>query len=412
MSLSNIATFTFDKSTSNLLFLAPIHSFRHVTTQGTHQEAMVISQRHVGIGTSTPSYSLDVQGDANISSNLYISGTLYAPSVTGISYFGGSLVRTTEVVATETKTVFTLNVDGIYDFAESDAHVYVNGLKLGYMSAIQNDYMLSYTQSGTTTTVTITLTEAVLQGDVVEISLGQPILGTRAISNLEVIRNVGIGVSVPSARLHITGGTNTLPSIRMGSGSLLSSATAGSLEYDGKALYMTPNTVVGRGELPVYHAYRYAIDGSAMGLTIADYFPANSSINLESSGFYEFDAMCYFSKATAGTLTWAWEFSSAVEFARSYFVSNDVGGFTNTSSTGAPVMGHVAQRTTTSVTHEATSSLANDSYHVYHFKAYVMTSNACNARLRVTCSAGTVTPRTGSFYKVRNIGVNSGNFAA
>jgi hypothetical protein len=186
----------------------------------------------------------------------------------------------------------------------------------------------------------------------------------------------------------------------------------GSLEYDGQALYMTPNVVAGRGELPVYHAYRYATDGSALGSSIADFFPGNSSLSLQANSFYEFDSLCYFSKSSAGTLTWTWEFSSSVEVARSYFVSNDVGGFTTTSSTGAAVTGHVAQRTTTSVSHAATSSLANDSYHVYHFKAYVMTNNACNARLRVACSAGTITPKTGSFYKVRNVGVTSGNFAA
>lgn len=188
MSLSNFATFAFDKSTSNLRFTAPKHSFSHLTTQGTYQDALTISRQNIGIGTSTPNYKLDVYGQANISSNLYVSGTLFAPSVSGISYLGGTLARTTEIVSSPSKSIFTVNVSGVHEFTEDDVHIFVNGLKLGHISENSTDYSVSYVQEALSTSVTISLVEPTVEGDVVEISLSQPFVVNTSNTSNEVVK--------------------------------------------------------------------------------------------------------------------------------------------------------------------------------------------------------------------------------
>jgi hypothetical protein len=72
----------------------------------------------------------------------------------------------------------------------------------------------------------------------------------------------------------------------------------------------------------------------------------------------------------------------------------------------------IAQRNTTSVAHAATLQLSNNTYARFNFKVHVITTLACNMRLRVTSSAGTVTPQAGSFYYVRELPVTTGAFAA
>ncbi|MCM2353917.1 MAG: hypothetical protein NDI63_09915, partial [Pseudobdellovibrio sp.] len=54
--------------------------------------------------------------------------------------------------------------------------------------------------------------------------------------------NMGIGVTAPSARLHIVSGTTALAPLKLTSGALTSTAQAGAVEYDGANLYFTDGT--------------------------------------------------------------------------------------------------------------------------------------------------------------------------
>lgn len=60
------------------------------------------------------------------------------------------------------------------------------------------------------------------------------------IGNIIVSGNIGVGTTQIAAVLHLGAGTSTVPPIRMTSGSLLTSATAGAIEYDGTVFTMTP----------------------------------------------------------------------------------------------------------------------------------------------------------------------------
>jgi hypothetical protein len=224
--------------------------------------------------------------------------------------------------------------------------------------------------------------------------------------------NIGIGTTTPTAYLQFAAGTTAVSPLRFTSGANLTAATGGCVEYDGSSFYMTSTSASGRGEVVLQYSYRYTSTGSALGPTIADYFPASSSISLDAGGYYEIEAMCYFLKTTNGTITWTWAFSSAVTMARSQYQGCAVTGFTTTISTAAPITGVAVQQTTTALAHAATASLTTAVFHHYNFKVHVVTNLATNARLRITSSAGTVTPQAGSYYTVKKIGTNTGTFAA
>ncbi len=51
--------------------------------------------------------------------------------------------------------------------------------------------------------------------------------------------NIGIGLGSPTARLHLAAGTSALAPLRVSSGTLQSTPTAGAIEYDGSRLYLT-----------------------------------------------------------------------------------------------------------------------------------------------------------------------------
>lgn len=54
--------------------------------------------------------------------------------------------------------------------------------------------------------------------------------------------NMGIATSAPTARLHIAAGTSSTAPMKFSSGTLLSSAQSGALEYDGTNFYLTDST--------------------------------------------------------------------------------------------------------------------------------------------------------------------------
>jgi hypothetical protein len=169
------------------------------------------------------------------------------------------------------------------------------------------------------------------------------------------------------------------------------------------ALLCQENTTSGSGLITPNYGYLYTSTGSAIGSGIADYFPATSTVNLTASSIYDIEAVCYFLKSTAGTVTWTWVASSAPNMMNSYYTATAATGFTTTISTSAAITGIASIQTNTSLAHAATASLTTAVYHVHRFKGIIATNAATTLKLRVTSSAGTVTPQIGSYYLVRRI---------
>lgn len=101
MSLSNYATLYFDTSLSNFQYVAPTHTFQHLTSAGAYQDAVSIVGQKVGIGTSTPNFALDVHGNVNVSSSLYVYETLYTSNVLGIDVIAQNITACNMVFRNE-----------------------------------------------------------------------------------------------------------------------------------------------------------------------------------------------------------------------------------------------------------------------------------------------------------------------
>jgi hypothetical protein len=211
--------------------------------------------------------------------------------------------------------------------------------------------------------------------------------------------------------IQVSAGTNTVAPLKLTSGTNLTSAAAGAIEYDGSVYYQTGTTTLGRGYTPVTQHFKLTSDGSAIGPTIANFFGSSSGVALETSAYYELEAELFFTKTTAGTVTFTLTFSNAPISASAYYVGTPVGGVgtVGTSQTAA-----VIKSTSTATATPATGSLTTAVNHQYKISA-IFQANATTAgslNLQITSSAGTVTPLTLSNYKIRRIATaNVGTFA-
>lgn len=155
--------------------------------------------------------------------------------------------------------------------------------------------------------------------------------------------------------------------------------------------------------------------GAAIGPAIADVFTSPSSLVLEPTGVYEITGMIYFTKTTAGTVTWTPTFSSAPLFSEFEYTQSPVTGMTANAGAVVTALSGTAytQGTTASVAvlHSATS-LTTAVNHFIRFRHYVRMNLGGNWRIRATSSAGTITPLAGSYYSIRKVAASTGTFAA
>jgi len=227
--------------------------------------------------------------------------------------------------------------------------------------------------------------------------------------------NVGIGLTpAGTGLLELKAGTATVAPIELTSGTNLTSVSAGAIEYDGTNFYATPTigTTEQRGAISVIQQFVLSSNGSAFGAAIGNFFGSNSAVQLAATTTYFIEAYCYFLKTTAGTATWAALFSSAPTVAHATLEYTPVTGFTTSIITGAMVNAEATANAVANIAFAATASLTTAVYHVAKIRLFVTTNAATNLRFNVTQSAGTMTPQAGSWYTVRKVATNSGNFVA
>lgn len=209
--------------------------------------------------------------------------------------------------------------------------------------------------------------------------------------------------------LLLVAGTTTTAPLRFQSGTNLATPVAGAEEYNGTFQYLTTDTTSGRGQIPNQQVFRLTSNLGTKGPTIADYFDASSSINLAATSVYEIEYLLYFTKTTAGTLTYTLTASSAPTLIRASHVHSPAAGI---ASAAAPLTGHTGSQGALTAAFAATASLSSAVNHTAHITARVVTNAATNLRIRVTCSAGTITPLAGSYYRVLRVSTSTGSFAA
>ena len=208
----------------------------------------------------------------------------------------------------------------------------------------------------------------------------------------------------------LAAGTASVAPLTMTAGTSLTSPAAGAIEFDGSTFFSTDDVTDGRGYIPSHHFFRLTADGSAIGPGIANFFGATSGMSLDSSIFYEFEAVLFFTKTTAGTVTFTMTFSNAPVNNDAFYVGTPVGGV---GTVGTPQTAALAKSTATAGALPVTGSLTTAVNHQYvvrsMFQANATTGGTLN--LQITSSAGTTTSLTGSYYKITRLpAANTGAF--
>lgn len=210
--------------------------------------------------------------------------------------------------------------------------------------------------------------------------------------------------------LLLNAGSTTTPPLQFTAGTNLNTAAAGAVEYNGSVFFATENTTTGRGALSSYNVYQQTANGTTTtAATIADFFPANSSISLAATTLYEIECWCYFLKTTAGTVTFTMTASSAPTWMNGYYIAS---GITGINVAAAVTTGWTGSAGATTAAWAATGSLTTAVNHGFRFKIRILTNLATNWRMRYTSNTGTTQSLIGSYYTVRVIPTSTGTFVA
>ena len=226
--------------------------------------------------------------------------------------------------------------------------------------------------------------------------------------------NVGIGVTSPTAELHLPAGTaaaNTAP-LKFTTGTNLTTAEAGAVEYNGSTFFATANTAPGRGYLPHYAFYIATTNGGVSSGTTVDAFPANSSISLAANTNYEIEAVLFPNKSAGavGTIQFSQVTSAAVTYMAGYFSISPSGVATSATAT-YNYGGYVSAGTTGTFPGFNATTLTTYDF-TFKIRVYVG-ANPVNWRLRFVNSVGTVTILSTSYYLVRALpSASVGTFVA
>lgn len=218
-------------------------------------------------------------------------------------------------------------------------------------------------------------------------------------------------VNVPIFRAILAAGSATAGTapLKYTSGTVLTTAEAGAHEFDGANWFETANTTNGRAQNVDQHHYRLAFDSSALAsASIADYYPANSSLPTVAGAVYEIIHYLYFTKTTAGTVVFTHTSTTAPTRQKIDYVMTPVGGV---GTVGTPQTAAVKGTTATALATPASGSLTTAVDHRAIVRILFVANTAGNVRLRITPSAGTVTPLADSYYVARRLPGNTGIFA-
>jgi hypothetical protein len=340
-----------------------------VTTGGT-ERMRIDSSGKVGIGTTSPLQELDIAGNV---------------SVRGVGAEGGEIN-----ILNSDRTIIGMTVD---------------------VSSVTNVGRIFQSQNNSV----LQLGQLVGTGGIVT-------LHTAATERLRIASagNVAIGGAVPASnpKLSMYGGirflaNETAATTYTGIGSIASDtvsiSTSGTerLTIGTGGLITQLNATSGQGAIVGEQTFRLDANLAAIGPAIASFFGATPSISLETNSVYEITAFCYFTKTTAGTVTWTL-FPSVVSgtIIGSYIASPITGV-----GAGAPTSGFTAGNSNPSF--PATGSLTTGVNHAFQFKVQILSPGiAINFKFQITSSTGTVTPLAGSYYTVKKISATTGTFVA
>lgn len=205
-----------------------------------------------------------------------------------------------------------------------------------------------------------------------------------------------------------TGGATDAP-VKFVAGTNLTNAEIGAIEFDGTAYYDTVDLTSGRAQRTDTHIFRLTANLGTRGAAIADFFDASSAFPTITNGIYELIWDLYFLKTTAGTATFTiTNTQTYTNIVASWLISiGDLAVANAVSQAG------IVTTTAAAAALPATGSLTTANNHHVIIRALAECGTAGNIRLRITQSAGTVTPLRGCMFTARRLFAgNVGTFVA
>lgn len=174
----------------------------------------------------------------------------------------------------------------------------------------------------------------------------------------------GVSGATPTAWLQIAAGTSTKAPIVLGSGTNLSTAAAGAIEYNGTTVLATPiGTERGIVTSPQYYVNNATRTGPAAATTFVNILPVNPS--LTASTRYSFEIYFAITKTSANACTGAIGFAitGTAPAAMSYSIVSTTGATQPTVAAASYMSNYITTGFATAVVATAASAAAANTYH-------------------------------------------------
>lgn len=235
----------------------------------------------------------------------------------------------------------------------------------------------------------------------------------------------GANAAMPKAGGTFTGnitlaaGTSNISPLTLASGTNLTNAVAGAIEYDGAVGYFTPDATGGRGFLPSTQTFRLTSAGSLINNNIANFFGPDSNIPLVANAFYEIDIyMLALRGANSGTATITLTNSASPTLMFVDYEQSPLSGVAAPPGSVSQLTNLNFRGTTTTTTAAyafTTGSLSASVNHYFRFKLFLQNGTGTSLKIQMTAGSGnnSMTPQAGSAWFCRRLpGANTGTFAA
>jgi len=385
------------------------------------------SSGDVGIGTTSPSYKLDIASGVPLRVASPVgnaagfefcgNGNTYGTTSMFVGQGSASIAfvyqRANEAMAFGTNNTERMRIDSSGNVGIGTASPNGDGTALHINGS---SFATLHLTNGTTGTSISDGFDIVMDGSDVLLRNRESAAMKFATASTERMRitsagNVGIGVTpAGTGLLELAAGTTTVAPLEFNAGSLLSSPVAGTFEYASNLSYFTNDTRSGRGYIPATQIFRLTSNGAAIGPSINNFFGANSALDIANGGVYEVEAYCRFTKTTLGVVTVTITTSAAPA---NLSGTVDYGAAAGGTATGAANRISLYNSTSTAAAFGGSAALTTGANHTFIIKLLVEAGNAGNIRINFTSSAGTVTPLRTSYYKVTQLpGTNVGTYVA
>lgn len=246
-----------------------------------------------------------------------------------------------------------------------------------------------------------------------QLNIGNLILGQAVgTGNSLSAGTIGIGIAASTASvLTLAAGTTAKAPLTLTSGTNLTAAAAGAIEFDGVQFYETIDTSSGRGAVPVEQYVHLASAGSAI-TTIANFFGTTSNISLVASAYYIIDIEAFFLKTTADTVVWTLTNSAAPTSQNIYYEMSPITGLVAPPGTATMLVGQLYNDATAALA-ITTGTLTTAVNHYARFKIWLKNGTGTNLKIQATSTSGSVTPGINSYWRARRVSPNNiGTFAA